>query len=205
VLILDTVGDYIQAEASVDAVITITCYGIEEVAGATTYKKLAQSLISNTGTTLYTVPGSTSTVCTVMVIANTNVADINLSVWHVPFGGAEGDDNVLFKSIPIIGRTTVVWNKGEISQLPTDTGAVSPTISYVDSFVTGDWVLNVNEYDLDFSHGLSSLYPVVEVRNSSQNIVYTHEVFTIDLNTTRLIVPVIPDLRFDGTISIIKA
>ena len=59
--------------------------------------------------------------CSVLIIANTSAAAVYVNVWHVPNGGGHGDDNALFKAISIPANTSIVWNKGNIQQVPTDT------------------------------------------------------------------------------------
>ena len=73
-LILDTVGDTIKAEASAASSITITAYGIETASGADTYKQLGQTQLTGAATqdTVYTVPSSTSTICSLIAMANTS-------------------------------------------------------------------------------------------------------------------------------------
>lgn len=120
-IILDTVGDTIQAEASAVSSITITCYGIETVSAVDTYKKLGQTQLTGSGTqdTIYTVPASTSTVCSVIIIANTASAVRTFKLWHVPNGNSPGDSNVLFENINMAANSTIVWNKGTIQEMPT--------------------------------------------------------------------------------------
>ena len=117
-LILDTVGDTIRAEASAASSITITCYGIEDD-GTESYKKLGQSQLTGSGTqdTVYTVPAGTVTVCSVIIIANTSAAQRTVNLWHVPNAGSPGDSNAIFSSLAIPKNTSVVWNKGNFQQV----------------------------------------------------------------------------------------
>lgn len=129
-IILDTVGDTIQAEASAASSITITCYGIETASNTDTYKKLGQSQLTGSGTqdTIYTVPASTSTVCSVIIIANTASSARTFKLWHVPNGNSPGDGNALFEDIDICANSTIVWNKGEIQEIPIPDSTVGTEI-----------------------------------------------------------------------------
>lgn len=120
-LILDTVGDTIQAEGSAASSFTITLYGIETVSGSNTYKKLGQSQLTGSGTqdTIYTVPANTSTICSVITIANTSGIQKTIKLWHVPNGGSPGDNNAILGTITIPANTTIAWNKGNLQTLPT--------------------------------------------------------------------------------------
>lgn len=131
-IILDTVGDTIEAEASAATSVTITLYGIETSSGTDTYKKLGQSQLTGSGTqdVLYTVPADTSTICSVIIIANTASDSKNINLWHVPNGDSYGDDNALFKALTIEGNTSVVWNKGNLQQLPDPSASGS---NYIES------------------------------------------------------------------------
>lgn len=119
-LILNTTGDTIKAEASAASSITVTAYGIEITTSAETYKKLGQVQLTGGGTkdTIYTVPASTIVVCSNIVIANTSASARAVSLWHVPSGGSAGDNNAIFKTVSINGNTTIVWNKGNIQVVP---------------------------------------------------------------------------------------
>lgn len=119
-IILNTVGDTIQAEASAASGITVTLYGIETASSVETYKKLGQAQLTGSGTqdTLYTVPASTSTVCSNIVVANTTATAKTIKLWHVPNGQSVGDGYLLFGAITIAANTTVVWNKGNIQSCP---------------------------------------------------------------------------------------
>uniref|UniRef100_A0A6M3J7X0 Uncharacterized protein n=1 Tax=viral metagenome TaxID=1070528 RepID=A0A6M3J7X0_9ZZZZ len=119
-IILDTVGDTIQAEASAASCITISSYGIETASGVDTYKKLGQAQLTGSGTQdiLYTVPASTSTVCSVLIIANTSDIMRTVKIWHVPNGQAVGDEYLLFGTVNVKAYTTVVWNKGSVQSFP---------------------------------------------------------------------------------------
>jgi len=116
-IILDTVGDTLKAEASAASSLTVTAYGMETASAVTTYKKLGQAQLTGAGTQdiLYTVPASTSTVCSVLIIANTSVTGRTVNIWHVPNAGAHGNANALFVGLNIPANSTVTWNKGELS------------------------------------------------------------------------------------------
>ena len=117
-IVLDTTGDTIQAEASAGSSVTITAYGVES-STSESYKKLGQAQIaSGSKTTVYTVPSSTVTVCSTLVAVNTSSSSVTLTVYHVPNGGSAGDSNTLFSEISLDAGATLVWNKGDISIVP---------------------------------------------------------------------------------------
>jgi len=119
-IILSSVGDSIRAEGSAVSSFTVTAYGIETAAGTETYKKLGQTQLSGGGIKdiIYTVPAGTSTVCAILVIANTTEMAKTVSLWHVPSGGSPEDNNVIFKSVRVEANSTVVWNKGDLQVFP---------------------------------------------------------------------------------------
>jgi hypothetical protein len=119
-IIMDTVGDLIKAEASAASALTVTLYGISTATGVDTYKKLGQGALTGAGTqdTLYTVPALTSAVVSLIVIANISATARTVNLWHVPNGGAYGDANALLKGVNVPANTTIVWNKGEITIIP---------------------------------------------------------------------------------------
>lgn len=119
-VILDTVGDTIQAEASAASSITVTCYGVETASGTETYKRLGQTQLTGSGTqdTIYTVPGSTSTVCVVIVIANTSGSARTIKLWNVPNGNSPGDANAILGTVATPANSSIIWNKGNIQVVP---------------------------------------------------------------------------------------
>lgn len=119
-IILDTIGDTIRAEASAASSITVTCYGIETVSGSETYKKLGQLCLTGSGTqdTVYTVPVNSSAICATIVVANISNSAKTIKLWHVPSGESVGDGYLLFGTLTILANTTVVWNKGNIQSCP---------------------------------------------------------------------------------------
>lgn len=132
-IILNTVGDTLQAQCGTNNAVTITAYGIETTSGVDTYKRLGQSQIQDTSPeTLYTVPSSSSTILSVLVIANTTSSDATISVWHVPNAGSPGDSNAILKDVTISANTSFVWNKGNCSSIaPAAGGGGAGTVSSV--------------------------------------------------------------------------
>lgn len=130
-LILDTVGDTIQAEASASSSITITCYGIEDDGSDKSYVKLGQSQLTGSGTqdTIYTVPADSTAMCVMVVIANITTESRYVSLWHVPNGDSAGDSNAILSDVSIPANSTLVWNKGNIQQFPS-TAAVKNVLLY---------------------------------------------------------------------------
>ncbi len=120
-LILDTAGDTIRAEASAASSITVSCYGIETASGADTFKRLGVAQLTGSGTqdTIYTVPASTSTVCMMIVIANTSASARTIKLWDVENGGSPGDANAILGTVAIPANSSILWNKGNIKEMPT--------------------------------------------------------------------------------------
>lgn len=131
-IILDTVGDTLQAEASEASAITVSCYGIETTSGVESYVKLGQDQLTGGGTkdTLYTVPANSIAMLSVAVFANTSAAVANVSFWHVPNAGSAGDDNAVCKNVTIAAKSSIVWNKGNIAVMPGDTAIESRLIYF---------------------------------------------------------------------------
>jgi len=119
-LILNTAGDTIQAEASAVSSLTVSCYGIETTSGTDVYKLLGQTQLTGSGTqdTIYTVPASSTTICSVIIIANTSATLRTLKLWHVPNGESVGDGYLIFGTVDVKANTTVVWNRGNIQSIP---------------------------------------------------------------------------------------
>ena len=126
-LILDTAGDTIRAEASAASSITVSCYGIETASGTDTFKRLGVAQLTGSGTqdTIYTVPASTSTVCMMIVIANTSASARTIKLWDVENGGSPGDTNAILGTVAIPANTSILWNKGNIKEIPTIGGGAA--------------------------------------------------------------------------------
>jgi hypothetical protein len=76
--------------------------------------------------------------------------------------------------------------------------------SFSEEFVIADWVVSGDYYTLDFEHSLNTTTPVIQV--SEDDSIKTSVISeVIDADTVRLFVPLNPDLRFDGFISILKS
>lgn len=119
-IIMDTVGDAIRAEASAASSLTVTLYGIENASSVDSYKKLGQSQLTGSGTKdlIYTVPSSTESIVSMILVANINSAPVTLNLWHVPNAGSAADGNILIPDVTIAGNSILVWNKGDITISP---------------------------------------------------------------------------------------
>ncbi len=141
-IILDTAGDTIQAEASAGSSITVNCYGIETASGTDTYKRLGTAQLTGAATqdVIYTVPASTVTICSVIVIANTSGSARTIKLWDVENGGSPGDANAILGTVTIAANTTIIWNKGNIMTMPTSVGAGGGAHAILDGSTHSDSV-----------------------------------------------------------------
>ena len=141
-IILDTAGDTIQAEASAGSSITVNCYGIETASGTDTYKRLGTAQLTGAATqdVIYTVPASTVTICSVIVIANTSGSARTIKLWDVENGGSPGDANAILGTVDIAANTTIIWNKGNIMTMPTSVGAGGGAHAILDGSTHSDSV-----------------------------------------------------------------
>lgn len=74
-----------------------------------TPKPLVQGvLLGNAATTLYTVPGSTTAVMRSFTLCNTDSVGRTVTIRIVASGGAVGDANTIYKTIPIAANETIV-------------------------------------------------------------------------------------------------
>ena len=111
-IILDTAGDTIQAEASAATTITITLYGMERTATGTDYKKLGQAQIaSGSQTTLYTLPADTTAVVSQLIAVNVDGSKQTFDLWHVPNAGSVADTNILLNDMELNSKQTWIWGK----------------------------------------------------------------------------------------------
>lgn len=79
----------------------------------TTYKVLGQSAPSaTTATTLYTVPSSTSTVCSTIVVANRGTTDGTYRVAVRPAGVTLANQHYLFYDIVLTANSSDVLSMG---------------------------------------------------------------------------------------------
>ena len=141
-IILDTAGDTIQAEASAASSITVSCYGIETASGTDTYKRLGVAQLTGAATqdTIYTVPASTITICSVIVIANTSGSERTIKFWDVENGGSPGDANAILGTVTIAANSSIIWNKGNITEIPNAAGGGSAAHAILDGSVHSDSV-----------------------------------------------------------------
>lgn len=84
-----------------------------------------------------------------------------------------------------------------------DLGSGGSSASYDVDFLIADWSLDSTYYILDVVHSLNSNNPSVTVRKSN-GIIQVDSTENVDENTIRLKVPSTPDLRFDGTVSVVR-
>lgn len=141
-IILDTAGDTIQAEASAASAITVSCYGIETASGTDTYKRLGVAQLTGAATqdTIYTVPASTVTICSVIVIANTSGSARTIKLWDVENGGSPGDANAILGTVTIAANSSIIWNKGNITEIPNAAGSGGAAHAILDGSVHSDSV-----------------------------------------------------------------
>lgn len=67
-----------------------------------TFKRLAQGTFSSgTATTLYTVPGATSTLIKKVVVSNNSGTAGTVKLHHVASGGSATSDNVIVPTTPL--------------------------------------------------------------------------------------------------------
>jgi hypothetical protein len=71
-------------------------------------------------------------------------------------------------------------------------------------FLIADWSVSGGYYILDIVHSLNSESLVVEIRKDGK-IVEVDSIENVDADTIRLSVPADPNLRFDGTVSVVRA
>ena len=141
-LILDTAGDTIQAEGSAASSITVSCYGIETASGTDNYKRLGVAQLTGAGTqdVIYTVPASTVTICSVIVFANTSGSARTIKLWDVENEGSPGDANAILGTVTIAANSSIIWNKGNIMEIPNAAGGGSAAHAILDGSVHSDSV-----------------------------------------------------------------
>ncbi len=141
-LILDTAGDTIQAEGSAASSITVSCYGIETTSGTDNYKRLGVAQLTGAATqdTIYTVPASMVTICSVIVIANTSGSARTIKLWDVENGGSPGDANAILGTVTIAANSSIIWNKGNITEIPNAAGSGGSNHNILDGSVHPDSV-----------------------------------------------------------------
>jgi hypothetical protein len=87
---------------------------------ASTYKTLGQSAPgATTETTLYTVPASTSAVCSSIVICNRGTSSTTFRVSVAVGGGATGNKDYLYYDVPLSANDTFIATIG-VSLATTD-------------------------------------------------------------------------------------
>lgn len=80
---------------------------------ATTYKVLGQSAPSaTTATDLYTVPASTSTVCSTLVVCNRGSSDETFRISVRPAGAAQANQHYLYYDVTLESKTTATFTLG---------------------------------------------------------------------------------------------
>ena len=139
-IILDEAGSTLKSEASAASSLTVTAYGIETASEVTSYKKLGQAQLTGAGTqdTVYTVPASTVTVCSVIVVSNANASARTLKLWHIASGGSPGDSNALINTLSIPGNGILVWNRGNVTILPESVSVAEVNLSATGVIYLGD-------------------------------------------------------------------
>jgi hypothetical protein len=96
---------------------------------ATTLKVLGQSNpLAATLTTLYTVPGATSSVCSSIVVCNRSAVATSFRIAIRPAGAAISDEHYIYHDVAIAGNDTFVATIG-ISLATTDVVSVYATLA----------------------------------------------------------------------------
>jgi hypothetical protein len=160
---MDTVGDTIQGFSSSTSV-TISIYGLTISGGITAGKKLYQGSMAISNATLYTVPSSTQTEVSAIVLANTSASSQTVTLYHVPNAGSAGVTNILFPTITIPANTVYDCQNGQCSTLPSSGGGGSGTVSSgttnYDAIYTGSTTVGQgNFYEIGSNVGLGSTNP----------------------------------------------
>lgn len=75
-------------------------------------------------------------------------------------------------------------------------------IDFSQAFTIGDWVLDSDWFIL-VNHALDSLNPSAIIRDSD-NQAMVNRIEIVDNNNIKIWVPSVPDLRFDGIISLLR-
>lgn len=105
--------------------------------------------------------------------------------------------------LPIVDESEANINKKtkyiKFSDLIAD---LSKTFVYI--FTSGAWTEDGENYKIEISHQLESSQPVVEIKEDD-TITHVHQIKILDQNSIKIEVPKTPDLRFAGTVSILKA
>lgn len=70
--------------------------------------KLCQAVLTAADVTYYTVPGATSVIVKEIVLTNTTVVNVTVSVSLVPSAGSAGVGNRILEQVPVAALTTVV-------------------------------------------------------------------------------------------------
>jgi hypothetical protein len=73
---------------------------------------------------------------------------------------------------------------------------------YKKTFIVADWVLS-GDYYISVPHLLNTLVPNVTVRDSTDSVM-VNQVEVVDANNVRIWVPSTPNLRFIGSVAVIK-
>ena len=79
-----------------------------------TPNQLAQSALTTSYVTIYTVPASTRTYLKDMDICNTTSGALNVFVSVVPNGGTSGTSNAIFYTTPVPAYSTVQWSGTQV-------------------------------------------------------------------------------------------
>lgn len=97
-------GDTLQGTAGTASAVTYSIYGDEITAGPTnTYKRVAQGQMAISGSTLYTVPGSTATIVKIIHLVNTTGTAVAVALFN---GGSAAGNSIGAFTIPANGQAT---------------------------------------------------------------------------------------------------
>jgi len=82
---------------------------------AMTQTKLhAPSQLGNSAATLYTVPGSTTTILKQVALCNTTATNRTVSLYLVPNGGTAGVTNAVLYDVPVDSKSTIFVNMSAV-------------------------------------------------------------------------------------------
>ena len=135
----------------------------------------------------------------------------NVTAWtRVVYGQSPIGDSIDGDIVVVTAGVVYDDHKFQCTDTPlalwVDLGPV--TVNYTQPFAFADWAPDAwphnNYYYLLIVHNLNSLNPVISVMDNTNVIVNVDTVISFNANITKLMVPLAPDMRFAGTITIIK-
>jgi hypothetical protein len=114
-----------------------------------------------------------------------------------PMGAAIGE-----KAYNLVQRDSTGGLPAGAETDPVFTAWLATTASL--SFLTTDWISSGANYYLNFNHALNVINPTVVINYGGESVL-VNTVELVDANNVKLWIPAVPDIRFDGSVSIGKA